>query len=227
MMKKFYTISITAFAVFALSAFMASSAFAANPEWLIDGAAVAAGTSTESKGDLVFTDLGAPGQPAWLCEMIFDGTIGPGGVDETTEILNLAGVKVTSILGSGTVLLCPPVKTCAGEIEVYPLGLPWKTQLELSGANVIDLMSATTIGYEVACTVLGIKVTDECTQTELSGTVENMLEETPADVLQNFAAIGEGDCTVGGVKEYDVEGFLLITALEGLSLTVSGDEVTE
>jgi hypothetical protein len=225
-MKKFHIIGLAAFAVFALSAFMASSAFAANPEWLIDGAAVAAGTSTETTGDLVLSDRGAAGEPAMLCEGILDGTVGPAGVDEITEVLNTAGVKVTSVLGGSPVLLCPSVRTCQGESEMFPIGLPWKTQLELSGANVIDLTSATKIAYEIVCTILGVKVTDECTQSTAAGIVENMLGETPPDVLVNF---GEqtGNCTVGGAGKGSIEGFGLIFALEGLSLTVSGDEVVE
>jgi len=220
-------IHIIGIAAVALSAFMAPSAFAANPEWLVDGAAVSAGTSIETKGDLILTDLGAPGEPAVLCEGILDGTIGPGGTGEVTKVLNLAGVEVSSGLGTGTILLCPPVKTCTGETEILPKGLPWKTQLTLSGTSVLDVTTVPLIGYEVICTVLGIKITDECTRTEGSGTTENMLEEAPADVLVNFNEQGGASCTIGGAHESDTEGFGLITALEGLSLTVSGDEVTE
>jgi hypothetical protein len=225
MEKKWQILFLTALAIFAFSAISAASAFAVNPEWLIDGAAVAATTSVEEPFQLTITDLGAPGAPAIRCEGAFDGTVGPEGKDEITEVLNIKLEKVSSTLGSGTIMLCASAKTCEGESEFFPKNLPWLTQLKLVGAGD-DNETITTIGVEVVCKVLGITVTDECTLKDL-GVLENMLGEIPPDVLEILNLVGVGACSVGGASQLDVEGFVLISALEGLSLTVSGDEVTE
>ena len=95
-MRKFNVIGLALFAAFAFSAFAASSAFAEVHLWLISGADVLTLTLVQIEGELLLSDTKtAFGEVDVLCSGILDGTVGPEGEDEITEVLTLGGVLVT------------------------------------------------------------------------------------------------------------------------------------
>jgi hypothetical protein len=196
-MKKLQVVMLALVAMFALTAMLASTASAVVTllaEWLVSGAGVTTLTSTFSLGTILLEDktFGA----AVECEGTFDGSVGPSGEDETTELLTEGGIAVTPsaplTIGNG----CKYETGCntADAVEVYALGFPWHTLLYLveSTSKFRDFLF---LGkYHVVCTLLGIKATDECTDTNASFEVlastegaEGTGEVTPA-----------GSCTVGG-----------------------------
>ncbi len=106
-------------------------------EWLVSGVAVTTTllvTSTSS--GLLLEDqkgpLGVKGMV--LCSAILDGTIGPNGEDEITELLTLAGMAVSLEALKGTALLCNGQEGCntgTENAEIWAVNLPWLTLLEL------------------------------------------------------------------------------------------------
>jgi hypothetical protein len=120
-MKKIHVVGLAMFAVFAFGAIAASSAFAED-RWLIDEVAVSTLTSVQTSGTLLFTDLKAPivGESGIECSFTLDGTVGPAGEDEITEVLTLGGVAWgkdnanSELEGAGA--LCTNVKNCPGAL---------------------------------------------------------------------------------------------------------------
>jgi hypothetical protein len=167
------------------------------------------------------------------CKGAFDGTVGTEGKDEITELLNAAGEKISSTPLTGLGLSCTILSVCetARGATVWPVGLPWKTQLELSGTEVLDNaiseVGPKVLGYELECFVIGTKTIDECTQALGASLIENMLNGAENDLLGIFNEVGTGNCTQGGAGSGDLEGEGLLQTLNGQSLIVSGDGVTE
>jgi hypothetical protein len=215
-MKKI--IGLTLFAVFMFCAVTATAALAEGVSlWLFNGVAVTTPKSVETKWELTFTDLKTPvvGEAAVKCAGVFDGTINAEGKDETTEVLNTAGEKISATPLSGLALLCTDVKNCEGTSEVWPIGLPWKTKLESPGETeeaVDDTTSSSKLGYEVSCTVLGIKETDECTQSLTAPQLEGPSEPGP---LMVFKEENAASCTLSKENSGDVSGEGLMTDAEG------------
>jgi hypothetical protein len=222
-------VGLTLFAMLLVCGIAAASAFAESPLWLVDGVEAAAGTASTVTGLLTLTDLNTPlGVVEVHCEGSFDGTIGPNGVDEITEVLNTAGTKIGSEL-TGTPLICANVSNCTELREVWPDGLPWDTQLELSGANVVDsfiaLGTGSEVGFEARCAVLGVAVTDLCSKPLTTSTIEQMEALPNSDLLGLFSEEGFL-CTLNGTASGHVVGEGLIEA-GGLVLTISGDGITD
>jgi hypothetical protein len=197
-MKKLHVVMLALVAMFALTAVLASTASAEVTllaEWLVSGAGVTTLTSVFSLGKILLEDktFGA----AVECEGTFDGSVGPSGEDETTELLTEGGVAVTptaplTVANGG----CKYESGCSttAPAEVYALGFPWHTLLYLveSTSKFRDFLF---LGkYHVVCTLLGIKATDECTDTNASFEVLASAEgaEAVGSVTPN------GLCTVGG-----------------------------
>jgi hypothetical protein len=214
-------------AVFAFSAYAASSSFAVVPKWFVSGAE-ATGNAVDSEGLLELSDTKAPivGLSTIHCEGILDGTVSTEGKDEVTEVLDLAEptkAKIGTEL-TGVALKCTAVAGCetGTDIEVWVDNLTWHTQLEEAGGVVYDTLSGAGAekepGYEVLCLVFGVNVVDLC-EGKLSGVVENMVGE--GDILTTFTeavetALGQlATCTLGGAETGVVVG-------EGLTLTESG-----
>jgi hypothetical protein len=176
-MKKLQVVLLALVAVFAFSAVLSASAMAETTllaEWLKAATPVAANLAAETTGSLTLVHLNLA---QTTCTGIFDGTVGADGVGQITEVLNAAKVKVRSTLtGTGEILSCTNVENC-GSGEVVPVNLPWNTILYLmengSFLNLIFSSGAGAPGYEVSCTVLGIKVEEKCTG-ETSAIMENM-----------------------------------------------------
>jgi hypothetical protein len=209
------------FAVFALSAILAAPAFAESelPEWIVGGSEVTSPTAVETKESITLTDLKTlAGETSIRCEDTLDGTVGPEGKDEVTALLNTAGEKIGEKL-SGLALLCTAVKGCEGTSEVWPIGLPWKTQLEVTGTELLDdTTSSTAFGYEAKCTVLGVVVSDECTQTLSVPLLENMLTGETPDLLVHFSEVSTANCTLGGEKSGDISGEGLMAGTTGAAI---------
>jgi hypothetical protein len=197
-MKKLHVVMLALVAMFALTAMLASTASAEVTllaEWLVSGAGVTTLTSVFTLGKILLEDktFGA----AVECEGTFDGSVGPSGEDETTELLNEAGGPVNSgapltVANGG----CKYVSGCStsAPAEIYALGFPWHTLLYLveSTSKFRDFLFKGT--YHVVCTLLGIKATDECTDTNSS--FEVLASAEGAEGVGTVTP--SGNCTVGG-----------------------------
>lgn len=204
-------------AVFAVCAFSVVFAATASAEatllaeWLIKGSAVTTLTPTMTEGTTLMEDKTFG--DSIECHREYDGSVGDNGEDEVTRILSLMGEEVTLTkpltVASGD---CKIVSGCnsADAVEWDPLLLPWHTLmfLDASGEYLDIIFKA---GYEVTCTILGIKVTDECT-------VENASVELVASIegAEAKGVVGpNASCTVGGAgsgkEEYVGTNHLLDT----------------
>lgn len=226
-MKKIHILWLAIIVVAAFSALSTASVSAT--QWLINGLPLAELTSVDTEGELELTDLKTiAGAATVKCSSIYDGSVGPAGEDEITEVLTLEGGSVSSTPLSGTPLLCTGVKACsttANEVEVWPLNLPWLTQLELVGTVFKDHLFTTAgetnselqPGYELAnCLVLGVNTTDDCkglsfvALTNEGSNVDALFEKEPLE-----------SCELGGVSSAEVKGLGTILTLSGLPLAVS------
>jgi hypothetical protein len=224
-MKKLHLIGMALVAVFAFSAVVAAAASAA-PEWLVKGTAVTSALAVETKGSLLLTDLKASilGESSVECiNGALIGTVNSAGKDTVTEIK--VGTVTSKGNGlTGTVLECKGVKGCEGTGLVYPIGLPWTTQLELvEGVGVVDDTTSASgkIGYVVECSIFGVKEEDECLQTLGSAVISNMVAET--DVLGIVKEENTGECSLSKEKTGDLAGEGLIVTTNGEALEVSGE----
>jgi hypothetical protein len=213
-------------AVFACTAFVAvATAFAETTllaEWLRNGVSITELMSTESEGGILLEDkkFGA----AILCEGIFDGSVGPNGEDETTEILTLTGAVIN--LEAGKLVSCvnDPGSSCEAEAAILaaPEGLPWHTTLFLmENEAFLDLVESAS--YSVECRILFVKTSEECTVTDGEFEVLNVTEPLPG-VEAMGAVTPAGNCTLGGtgagVEEFDPGN---VTELLGATLSVSSE----
>ncbi|HEU0250524.1 MAG TPA: hypothetical protein VFR48_07365 [Solirubrobacteraceae bacterium] len=213
-MKK---VSSTILVVVGLCLFIVPSAAATETSlWLINEIKVTSPLSIELAGKLKLTDLKASilGASEVECTGTFDGAITTGGKGELTELLNTAKEKISNIPLSGLALECASVKGCEGTGKMWPVGMPWKTQLETAGETEIALDYASAsphLGFYVECTVLGIKAADECIQTLVSPTIE---KGTAPDLLVVYSEESTAVCTLGGEGAGDIlgEGTLAATA---------------
>jgi hypothetical protein len=246
-MRKVHLFGLALVAMLAFSAFAAVSASAEITllaEWLINGVGVVTLTSIETKGSLELEDTGtAFGAASALCpdtgEGAFDGTVGPNGEDEITEVLTAAGVAVGTDVGgtlTGTGMRCLGVKICAAEAdaEVFIANLPWHTLLFLmeSGAmldRIFGSGAGKEPGYELVCLVGGLVITDLC-EGPTSSTMENMLsvDGLTNDLLGNFDATSEHvSCSLGNATSAVIRGEGLLSTLNGSVLTVSSEGFAE
>jgi hypothetical protein len=199
-MKRFRVLGVAVVALVAVSALTVSSASAATflaAEWLLNGAVISSAINTEAPGeiDLINTNGGGFGiKTQILCSGIFDGTVGPKGADTVTKVLSLTGEEITET----NTLNCANSEGCEGAL-VNAVNLPWKTELELIGSDTgepfVDLLI--NAGYKVSCTVLGVKITEECVaaetaveQTAVSGGVKGVFSEA----FRELAGAKKGNC---------------------------------
>jgi hypothetical protein len=216
-MKRIQVLLGALLAVTALSALIVSSALANSPaEWAKNGAAVTGSLATSTEGELTLEDTGAPGGgAAVLCSLLLVGNVNTAGKGEITEVQNLSKEKITELTGTG--LQCTSVKTCAAAtelspIEVWPIGLPWKTLLELTEAEgFVDKVE--NAGYDLLCLVLGVMVEDSCTGTQ-SFAVEN--QTGGAAIPAGTEGTPDALCTLSGantgVNKTDILAPITLTA---------------
>jgi hypothetical protein len=229
--RRLEILMVTVFAMLMLGV-VASSAAA---EWQVDGKPITiteGSLATEAEGESELSDLKALGGTAVtiLCKEIFDGTVGASESGEITEVLNTSKELISSTPLSGLALLCTNVLNCASS-EVWPIDLPWSTGLEAmaSEPHLLDRLfgfGGKEPGWEVVCTILGTKVTDDCTG-RTSGKVENSSEKAVLEIASPEAPIEsqKAACSLGGAGAGDFSGEDLILLVSGKTLTARPGDI--
>jgi hypothetical protein len=220
-MRKFHIVGITLFAMLAFGAFSVSSAFALETVWLEGGVKPTEALLVESEAELLLTDTKEG--TVVLCSGLDEGFIATGGnakLDEVTRILNL---ELTS-----STILCTFSSKTPGSCEessspnAMAVGLPWKTELVLVGAQFLDLLTSASgkVGWDLTCLVIGITILDECTlttgETEVTNGTEGNALVLFSELLQKKAL-----CTLSGEETGVVEGEDINKAASGEALAVS------
>jgi hypothetical protein len=208
-------------AVLLFSAFAAMSASAETTllaEWLIAGAAITALTSVETSGSIEVVNKTILGTVKILCEGSHDGSVGPNGEGEITEILQ-AGVS------QGAVLVAPAIDctgdaVCSGLVEVWAENLPWLTKLILmeNGTILNELFEGTPAGtkpaYDLFCA--NVSISNLC-----EGSASTLMENGATDVIGKFILGSEIATCTTGTGERAGEG--LTATLNGTVLAVSSE----
>jgi hypothetical protein len=238
-MKRFRLMGVTMVALFAFGAILAASASAATfllAEWLDGGTAVTTELLTEVTGELLLEDVKL--KSAVLCSGVLDGWVGPNSLDYVSEVLTLGGGSVNTTALSASGLSCTPQTGCESgkAATAWAVNLGWETEAELmedtGGPFLVDLLTSThgakTVGWELECTVLLVKDSDECTVTE--GVAELTLEGTAllgsfSDGFTELAGLKLAECTLGGAETGVVEGNGTYSASGGGELTASSEGV--
>jgi hypothetical protein len=125
----------------------------------------------------------------------------------------------------GLLLDCVDMATkCSnGEVDVAAHGIPWKTELTLSGSNY-DLLILSEAGkepgYIVICTILGILVEDVCTG-EFGMILTNVTGGIDEEVSSSNETIDPPlKCSIGGEKQGLMQSIALLSSSSG-TLSVS------
>ena len=231
-MRKFQLLGLMLVAAFAISVVAASAASAVEfllAEWLAAGAAITTSQATDQEGELEIEDQKVLGVAVKiLCSGILDGTVSADGADSITEFLSLAGVAAGTPL-SGPGVTCTNTANCGGTPKVWMVGLPWKTTAELMVDGTETFFVDLLIGFkfEPECTVLGTKVTDECTIPEVAIQLTNEAGGTVdgnfSDAFQELAGLKLGTCTIGGAESFVINGLMSTLLTSGTALTVSSE----
>jgi hypothetical protein len=252
-MRRLHLLLLAVFAVSAFGAVLVSSASAEETllaEWLVGtGNEITSNLASETKGILLLEDTKTLVGPAAVeCAGTLDGTVGPNGEDEITEVLNLAGSATGTAL-SGTALIgngaasgvgseCKTETACAAAtsaspIEVWPLGLPWSTLLFLMepSKEILNLIyslgaAGTEVGYELLCLIGSINTVDECKALDFEILVINNATTGNAETPTETLATPNANCTQSGGEATGVNetvGASLITLLSGELLSVSSE----
>jgi hypothetical protein len=216
-MLRIQLLGLALVAAFALSAVVASSAFAAH-EWLIGGNPILTPVKVHSLGLLLLADTKATGGEVKIhCHGYDTGTVGPGPHDLIEKI-------TTTLLGSNERIHCQFDKkgACRENLAedlllALPLHLPWLTLIKLINGNVRDLIekdgSGGNPGWKVVCiNILGGVSVDECTNEVNSVGLANVA----AGVEAKFdGETLKANCSIGGANSGAVEGFDLIESPAG------------
>ena len=238
-MRKIHTLGLMLFALLALGASTASSAFAASA-FLLNGAEIKANvpaTVTTNANNLLLEDMGVSPTPDILCSGSFDGTITGASLGvlltieavlmlpETGETEGLL-LEETVLTKVGDDVECEDMNNvCSAPVLLVALNLPWHTEVELSGTTFLlhFLSGAEEAGkepeYYLNCNTLIGLIEDFChglTNAQLvngTGGLEGLFSE-------NETTTPSGTCTAGGEKEGLLFGGGLITSTSG-TLTVS------
>ena len=160
-MRKFHVLGAALAALFAFGVLTAASASAVTfllAEWLVGGVGISTTQLTDSEGELLLEETVLGIKIDALCSGIFDGSIGPNGADDITELLSLAGVAITSDLVETSGIVCTNDANCP-EPLVWATNMPWLTLAELmvEGTEefMVDLLMSTvaggTLGYHIVC----------------------------------------------------------------------------
>ncbi len=242
-MRKFqlFGILMTVVCAFGLLAAVSASALIfLLAEWLDNGAVVTAELLTSTTEEFTLEDSKAPivGKASVLCSGILDGWVGSNSLDGVSELLTLAGVLVAL---PGPALECTAQTGCetATKPKVWALNLGWEAEAELMeiGAEsfltnlILPHSGGGNAGWEIECSIFGIKFVDECTASE--GVAELALEGTTllekfSKAFNELAGVKLANCTQGGSESGVIEGEGSFTLNEGgtLSLFASGPPST-
>jgi hypothetical protein len=204
MMSRYRLFGLVVFAVFVFGVVLAASASAEVTllaEWLVAGAAITSNLASQITGELLMEDTKVLGVKVdILCSFILDGTIGPNGEDKIEKVLSLTGIEISELAGNAP-LSCESSENCAATgvlVPIFPKGLPWSTLLFLDQGTGHILDYVVGAAYEVTCTVLGVKVEDECKATNNLASFEVSNTGEGGDALVEGAEEPNGECTQGG-----------------------------
>jgi hypothetical protein len=211
-MRKIQIVGLAIFAVLALGAMTAASAFGAD-EFLAGGNAITVfPLATDSTGELLLEDMEASIKVDVLCSGLFAGEI-----ESKTLALIL---EVVSLTGTTTIDCEDMTGVCEGKLaELVAENLPWDVNLELMTNGQFLLDFPTTAAYKVVCkTILGT-FEDLC-----EGLTSALQTNVATGVESTFNEESEpGECTGSpGKKAGLVEGSGITTDTgDGSILSVS------
>jgi hypothetical protein len=177
-MRKVQILGAVFFAALALSAVVASAAFAED-QWLINGLAVSEAKSVVAEGKGLNRLLPIIGSNIHLvCDFKVIGTVGPKGLGTVTNVTDLSGKTPINCE-----LLHSELGLCTGSLLdlTKAINLPWHTQLLLLTDQTLfvdDVLLETgkTPGYEVSCTgAFGETIKETC---EGGGTTDDLTNLT-------------------------------------------------
>jgi hypothetical protein len=226
-------------AALASSAALAASASAVTSlggqQWLVNGEEVTSALKTETTIELLLEDTKAAGiKAAALCSMIQVGSVKSTGEGETIEILNLSKVAISSTPLSGSGLSCTNEENCESP-KVWAVHLPWPTaalSVEVGGKELLmfvtEKSSGGNPGWEIECTVLGVKASDTCEDenfeaeaTNVTGGVEVTYSKTQAEEV----TLPTATCSLSGERTGIFEGKGTIVAEAGtLSVAAQSED---
>ncbi len=223
-MRKFQILGVALVAVFAFGVITAASASAAPTfllaEWLVNGATFTGELEVESVGTILLEDT-ATGVNV-ICSGILDGLISENGLDRISDVLTLNGVTTISLvpLTEPSVEGCTTMSPLCSEPLVWPLHLPWDTQVELmeepAGTFLLFVVLVTESatggglpGWYVICMKTIGEPVDQCTAKE-NGVIDLSLELSLllgqfSDPLSTEAGEKLATCTLGSAESGVVE----------------------
>lgn len=233
-MKRCQLLGLALMVVCVLGAVIDSTAGAVEfllAEWLAAGAKITTAQGSEGEGELELVAKNGGNlkvELKVLCSVILDGTLGPSSEGTISEFLSLSGKAISDLALSGGELACTNDANCTSP-KVWATGLPWKTELELmiDGTETffVNLIKSFA-GYYVECTVLGVKVAEECTTFETAikttNAVGGIAEQGFSDVFQELAGLKLADCSLGGGAAGEVNGAVMLLLFSG-GLTASSE----
>jgi hypothetical protein len=216
-MRKTQTLGLAIIAVLALSAFVASPAFAEEAEILLGGSKLTESIPAEGGGEFTVVDTGAPGVPELLCSWKYDTEIvdeaGHALLSFVLEFLNLEALNIENMIE------CEDMKgVCLNPVLFTALLLPWHIEYTriagpiYRGTYLNEVNKVQT--YDTLCETLVGNVEDTCEETV---TVELLSESS--GLLEEFgeaAGTKKGECSLGGKESFLITGSDLLTSTKGL-----------
>ncbi len=182
--------------VFALS--LAVPALAgAHVTWATNYIPVSKSTAMEWTGKLKFS----VSKTYYLeCADTVQGSVGANGAGEITKM------PMSS---------CKNLQSCGSPVTMTALNLPWHTELVSEGGvlkNVLSNGGKGNPGFKTECTIVGIKISEECTAVStLSTTATN----SESGVTAAFNSGEKLNCSYYGAASGTVEGSQSVTASGG------------
>jgi len=228
---------VALFALLALGVLTATAASAQVTfllaEWFVSGIKVTTELLTELTGELELADTVL--KATVLCSGSLDGWVGPNSRGFISEVLSLGGAEIGQEVLKTPPLLCRSVEGCSGPApEVWAINLGWETEVELleetgfTGFAVLitPRTGGGDPGWEIQCTILGVKSEDECTtahgvaQLTLEGV---MLLAVFLDAFTELAELELAGCSIGGEESGVVTGGGVFAVSGGGELTALSD----
>jgi hypothetical protein len=184
-------------------------------EWFVGGTRFSGTLPTENNNKIIFEDTSFSVSVECTDTIVGSVTGESSGVGEATEILTASKVKTGTPL-SGTALECGKKSGCENSAKVWPLRLPWSTVVYLlENGDFWEQFASESVDFEVECTVLLTKTSDECGFGS-SGTSVEILNIAIGVEGTEEALLPLMNCSLGG------SGSGVITPLKGNTTTVSG-----
>jgi len=229
-MRKILVFGVALMAVCAFSALSTVSAFAAleftPAKWLVGGLTFSGELLADTLGELLLENTSSGG--AIICSGLFEGTVGEGGKDTVTMVYNLATpqelIEELDESGATKGISCTTEKICATGSEVWPLNLPWVTDLVLDTTDspekwwdlVLPNANGLLPAYMILCLVGSSSIDELCEAVTESGSeVLNV-----AGGVEPFG-LAEPLGTCGGTK-----GIADITPIAGGLTSVEGETLS-